>query len=104
MGCLLDDLRAFRINADQWTTAAQEEGEWHMTAEKGTERFTAKWVAAEKARAGLRRAVVCSNVTGNTKERIETSVLVLFHSPKLISHTWLELVSSGRMSSCLSLA
>ena len=23
MGCLLDDLRAFGINADQWTTAAQ---------------------------------------------------------------------------------
>ena len=27
MGCLLDDLRAFGINADQWTTAALDEGE-----------------------------------------------------------------------------
>ena len=27
MGCFLDDLRAFVINADQWTTAAQDEGE-----------------------------------------------------------------------------
>ena len=27
MGCFLDDLRAFGINADQWTTAAQDEGE-----------------------------------------------------------------------------
>ena len=27
MGCLLNDLRAFGINADQWTTAAQDEGE-----------------------------------------------------------------------------
>ena len=26
MGCLLDELRAFGINADQWTTAAQEKG------------------------------------------------------------------------------
>ena len=26
MGCFLDDLRAFGINADQWTTAAQDEG------------------------------------------------------------------------------
>ena len=27
MGCFLDDLRAFGTNTDQWTTAAQEEGE-----------------------------------------------------------------------------
>ena len=27
MGCFLDDLRAFGINADQWTTTAQDEGE-----------------------------------------------------------------------------
>ena len=27
MGCFLDDLRASGINADQWTTAAQDEGE-----------------------------------------------------------------------------
>ena len=26
-GCLLDDLRVFDINAEQWTTAAQDEGE-----------------------------------------------------------------------------
>ena len=28
MGCFLDDLRAFGIVADQWTTEAQDEGEW----------------------------------------------------------------------------
>ena len=33
----------------------------------------AKWTAAEKARAGLRHAVVCPNVTGRTKERIAQS-------------------------------
>ena len=27
MGCFLDDLRAFGINADQWTTAGQDKGE-----------------------------------------------------------------------------
>ena len=27
MGCFLDDLRNFSINAHQWTTAAQDEGE-----------------------------------------------------------------------------
>ena len=35
MGCFLDDLRAFGINADQWTTAAQDEGERCRTAEQG---------------------------------------------------------------------
>ena len=38
-----------------------------------TEHFMAKWIAAEKARAGLRHAVVCPNVTGRTKERIAQS-------------------------------
>ena len=37
MGCFLDDLRAFGINAVQWTTAAQDEGEWRRTAEQGVE-------------------------------------------------------------------
>ena len=52
MGSFLDDLRAFGINADQWTTAAQDDGEWRRTAEQGAERFTAKYIAAEKSRAG----------------------------------------------------
>ena len=33
MGYLLNDLRAFGINADQWTTVAQDEGEWSKTEE-----------------------------------------------------------------------
>ena len=41
MGCLLDDLRAFGIDADQWTTAAQDEGEWRITAEQGARHFMA---------------------------------------------------------------
>ena len=44
MRCLLDDLRAFGINVDQWTTVAQDEGEWRRTAEQGAERFMAKWM------------------------------------------------------------
>ena len=42
MGCFLDDLRAFGINADQWTTAAQDKREWRSTAEQGAEYFMAK--------------------------------------------------------------
>ena len=63
----------FGINADQWTTTAQERGEWLRTAEQGAEHFMAEWIAAAKARAGLRHAVVCPNVTGKTKARIAQS-------------------------------
>ena len=58
-GVFLDDLRAFGINADPWTTVAQDEGEWCKTKELEAKRFMAKWVAAEKARAGLWHATVC---------------------------------------------
>ena len=73
MGCFLDDLRAFGINADQWATAAQDEGEWRKTAEQGAEHFMAKWIVAEKTKAGLRHAVVFPNVTGRTNKRIAQS-------------------------------
>ena len=73
MGCFLDDLRAFGINADQWTPAAQDEGEWRRTAEQGAEHFMAKLIVAEKTKTGLRYAVVCLNVTGTTKKRIAQS-------------------------------
>ena len=65
--CFLDDLRAFGINADHWTTAAQDEGKWRRTTEQGAEGFVSKWITAEKARAGLRHAVVCPNVTERTE-------------------------------------
>ena len=60
----------FGINADQWMTAAQDEGEWRRTAEQRAECFMAKWIAAEKDRAGLRHAVACSSVTGRIEEMI----------------------------------
>ena len=51
MGCFLDDLRAFGINANHLTkNAAQDEGEWRRTAEQGAEHFMAKWIVAEKAK------------------------------------------------------
>ena len=73
MGCFLDDLIAFGINANQWTTAARDEGKWRRTAERRAEHFKAKWIVAEKAKAGLRHTVVCPNVTGMTKKRIAQS-------------------------------
>ena len=73
-GCFLDDLRAFGINADQWTTAAQDNEEWRRTAEQGAKHFMAKLIVAEKAKAELRHAVVCPNVTGRTKGKIAQSM------------------------------
>ena len=48
MGCFLHELRAFDVNANQWTTAAQDEGEWRRTTEQGATNFMAKWIAEEK--------------------------------------------------------
>ena len=73
MGCFLYAFRAFGINADHWTNAAQDEGEWRRTAEQEEEHFMAKWIVGEKAKAGRRHAVVYPNVTGRTKERIAQS-------------------------------
>ena len=73
MGCFLDDPRPFGINADQLTTAVQDEGEWRRPAEQGAEHFMAKWIAAEKPKAGIRHAVVCPNVAGRTKKRTAQS-------------------------------
>ena len=42
MRCFPDGLRAFGINADRWTTAAQDEVEWRRTAEQGAEDFMAR--------------------------------------------------------------
>ena len=62
--------QSFRHQRRPVDNSAQDEGEWRRTAEQGAEHFMAKWIAAEGARAGLRYAVVCLNVTGRTIERI----------------------------------
>ena len=73
MGCLLDDFRGLGIDPDKWTIAAQDEGEWYRTAKQGAESFMTNWIAVERARAALRRAETCPNVTGRTKERVAQS-------------------------------
>ena len=59
----------------------------------------AKWIVAEKTKAGLRHAVVCPNVTGRTNERIAQSKRACACSLALVdySHKWRELVPSGRL-------
>ena len=73
MGCLLDDLRAFGIETDQWRIAAQGAEEWYKIVKQGAEFFMTKWIAAERAKTAMRHAVACSNVTGRTKERVAQS-------------------------------
>ena len=70
MSCFLDDFRAFGIIADQWTTAAHDEG---MAQDGGTRGGTFHSEMDRCVRAGLRYAVVCPNVTGRTKEGITQS-------------------------------
>ena len=96
----MDDLRAFDINADQWKIVTQDEGKWRRTAEQGAERFMVKWNAAEKAKAGLRYAVVCPNVTGRIEDRIVQSKRACAGSLAIVdycSHKWRELVFFGRL-------
>ena len=58
----------------------------------------AKWIVAEKTKAGLRHAVECANVAGRTKERVAQSKRVmLVRSPLLTSHKCHKLVFSGRL-------
>ena len=73
MGCFLDELRAFGINADQWKTAVQDEGEWRKTVEQGAERFHSEMDRCRESQGSTTYAVVCPNVTGKTKERIAQS-------------------------------
>ena len=59
----------------------------------------AKWIAAEKARAGVQHAVVYPNMTGRTKERIAQSKRDRAGSLATVdySHKWCGLVSSARL-------
>ena len=43
------------------------------TTIQGAGFFMTKWIAAERARAALRHAVICPNVAGRTKERVAQS-------------------------------
>ena len=89
--------------------AAQDEEEWRRTAEQGTEHFMAKWIVAERAKAGLRHSVACLNVTGRTKERIAQSKraragsLALVDKPQVARTCILQTFGLQMMSCCLSL-
>ena len=55
--------QSFRYQCRPADQCSRDEGEWRKTAEQGSERSTAKWIVAEKIRAGQRHTVVCPNVT-----------------------------------------
>ena len=63
-------LRDQRRPVDDWSP---ERG--GMAQDGGTRggTFHGEWIAVEEAKAGLRHAVVCPNVTGRTKESIAQS-------------------------------
>ena len=88
--------QSFRYQTEQWTTAAWDEGEWRKTAEQRAGHFIATLIASDKYRDGPRCAVVCSIVTGRTKDRIAQSknVFGLVCSKSLFSHRWREFANA----------
>ena len=58
-GCFLDDLIAFGINTDQWTTAAQDKEKWRRTAEQGGGTFHGEM---DRSREGQGWTTTCSSL------------------------------------------
>ena len=89
MGCFLDDLRAFAINVDQWTTAAQDEGEWRKTAKKKGGTFHGEMDHSRESQGWTTACSSMQNVTGGTEERIAQSKrarpgsLAIVHYPQV---------------------
>ena len=70
----LDDVRAFgRDQRRPVDDCSPGRGKMAQNGRTRAEHFMAKRIAAEKAKAGLRHAVVCTNVTGRTKRVIAQS-------------------------------
>ena len=68
--CLSDDLRAFGINADQWTTAAQDEGisKWCRIGGTRGGTFHGEMDRCRESQGWTtRHAVVYPNATGKAK-------------------------------------
>ena len=104
MGCFLDDLRAFGINADQWTATYYSPGRGGM-AQNGRARGGTFHGEMDRCRGSQDWStacsrsyhIICPSVTGRTKKRIlisqsKSGLLVLVRSPLLTSHKWRELV------------
>ena len=66
-------LQSFRHQRRPVDDCTPGQGGMAQNGRTRAEYFIAKWIAAEKARAGLRHAVVYPNVMGRTKERIAQS-------------------------------
>ena len=72
-GVFLERPQSFRHQRRPVDNCSPGRGEMTRNGEQGAEHFMAKWITAEEAKARLRHAVVCPNVTGRTKERIAQS-------------------------------
>ena len=102
--------QSFRYQRRPVDDCSPDKGGWRKAAEQGAERFMAKWIAAEKVRAGLRHAGVCPNVTERIKERRAQSkracagwLAIIVDEPQM-ARTCILRVFRLPMSFCLSLA
>ena len=93
--CILDDLRAFSIKANQWTTVAQGEGECRKTRNKGR---NVSWLTGSLQRKsgmdyGLRLYMSERGGKDETEDSPKKACsFVLVRSRKLISHKRRQLV------------
>ena len=93
IGYFLDDVRAFGINADQWTTATQDEGESRSRARDG--KFHGEGDRCRESQGWTTKC--CGLPERDGKDQVENSPkasgLVLVRSPSLTSHKWRERVA-----------
>ena len=96
--CFPDDLGAFGINADQWTSAAQDEGDGAERQNKGRDISWQNGSLQRKPRLdyGMQRYARTWR-EGPRRGKPKASELVLVCSPSLTSLKWRELISPGRL-------
>ena len=58
--CLFEDMKAFGIESEGWTTRARDEVEWHSCAEQGAKRVFADWCQRKDAETAKRHAKAAS--------------------------------------------
>ena len=64
----------------------------------------AKWIVAEKGRAGIRHAVMCPNMMGRMKERIPQSKRARFGSLAIVEYPQMAQTCTLRANAVLSLS
>lgn len=71
------------VRANQWIISSQGTNKWYKTVKQEAKVLMTNWISAQRLKAALRYAVVCSNVTGRNKEKLAQSR----HAPAILLAT-----------------